>query len=286
LSRVPQPPSGQREAGKNTSGRVDKPEEAAPKPPSVQRVAEESGGGRVVDKSGQTASKTSKQERSNEPGINHETKELKSKALVSSITSALGNILHNFNSEQDILKLGVGLGMSLGAQGFLSLEECNLNSSTHSSIAEESKSTKGETECLEGTQVLGAYEIDTNEEKNDNESADADNSELYGPEYHDNEIEEEIGTFEPGESNICEERDSPPLDEYIDCEEIGEKNRFFAYDQDPCTNETTNDFPLMQLEQGELGNKRLLISILHQIYLKANLWGACVLGRSEKTGML
>ena len=146
LSRVPQPPSGQREAGKITSGRVDKPEEAAPKPPSVQRVAEESGGGRVVDKSRQTASKTSKQERSNEPGINHETKELKSKALVSSITSALGNILHNFNSEQDILKLGVGLGMSLGAQGFLSLEECNLNSSTHSSIAEESKSTKGETE--------------------------------------------------------------------------------------------------------------------------------------------
>ena len=102
MSRVPQPPSGQREAGKITSGRVDKPEEAASKPPSVQRVVEENGGGRVVDKSEQPASKTSKQEMSNEPGTTYDAKELKSKALVSSITSALGNILHNFNISSDV----------------------------------------------------------------------------------------------------------------------------------------------------------------------------------------
>ena len=257
MSRVPQPPSVQRYAGEIGSGRVDNPEEVASKPPSVQIVAEENGGGRVVEKSEETASKTSKHDIPNEPGTTYDAKEMKSKALVSSITAALGNVLHKFNSEQDILKLGVGLGMSLGAQGFLSLEECNLNSSTHSSIIEESKSTGGETECLEETKVSGAYELDTNEEKNDNESADAEYSELYGTEYQENEFEEEIGTIEQEGSKIREEKYSPPLDEYSDGEELGENNRCYAYDQDACANATTNDFFLDAIEARRVGQQEV-----------------------------
>jgi hypothetical protein len=51
--------------------------------------------------------------------------EKRSSKLISSITQVLGGMLKDLSNEEDILKLGVGLGMSLGAQGVLAIDEEN-----------------------------------------------------------------------------------------------------------------------------------------------------------------
>ena len=48
-----------------------------------------------------------------------------SSKLISSITHILGGMLKDFSKDEDILKLGVGLGISLGAQGVLNVEKEN-----------------------------------------------------------------------------------------------------------------------------------------------------------------
>ena len=57
------------------------------------------------------------------------TNSMNSTQLVSSIADALGGMLKDFSNETDVLKLGVGLGLSLSAQGILKIEdEGNVNS--------------------------------------------------------------------------------------------------------------------------------------------------------------
>ncbi len=51
------------------------------------------------------------------------TTNMKSGELVSSIANALGGVLKNLPNETDVLKLGVGLGLSLSAKGILNIEE-------------------------------------------------------------------------------------------------------------------------------------------------------------------
>ena len=56
--------------------------------------------------------------------LDHEEKHVESSKLISSITHVLGGMLKDIsNDKEDILKLGVGLGMSLSAQGVLSIDE-------------------------------------------------------------------------------------------------------------------------------------------------------------------
>lgn len=56
------------------------------------------------------------------------TNSMNSTQLVSSIADALGGMLKDFSNETDVLKLGVGLGLSLSAQGILNIEdEGNVN---------------------------------------------------------------------------------------------------------------------------------------------------------------
>lgn len=65
------------------------------------------------------------------------TNNTNSTQLVSSIADALGGMLKGFSNETDVLKLGVGLGLSLSAQGILNLRngEEKISSTGQESIA-------------------------------------------------------------------------------------------------------------------------------------------------------
>ena len=64
---------------------------------------------------------------SSDPTLNVAPKNTKSDEIVTSITEALGCLLQTLDSDKDILKLGVGLGMSLCNQGVLNLNEASGN---------------------------------------------------------------------------------------------------------------------------------------------------------------
>ena len=73
-----------------------------------------------------------------EPNTQVEARTTKTKSdfIVTSITEALADVLRQLNSDQDILKLGVGLGMSLGAQGILTWNENNSTIENRSSASD------------------------------------------------------------------------------------------------------------------------------------------------------
>jgi len=52
------------------------------------------------------------------PSVSHQTN-----APFDSITKALSGVLKDISSTSDLLRIGVGLGMSLGAQGLLACDD-------------------------------------------------------------------------------------------------------------------------------------------------------------------
>ncbi len=135
-------------------------------------------------------------------------------AFVNTITQALGGALKDISTSEDILKLGVGLGMSLGAQGLLTLDnEASVpkdDLSLLSKVDDESNNKNEENLGSTDNDIVIDQQISSTNDKPTESRTDIESIPLSSTRKHDND-ETSISESVEGDDNMQRETKKPMI---------------------------------------------------------------------------